>query len=102
MAGKGQGPGKPGKPAPPRREAPPGRPAAPPAPAGWECEAEVIPGLEGIAQNEIVERFARRTPSGAAPRPVALRFRSRGSLRWFPAPQAVVALPLGRASPARP
>jgi tRNA (guanine6-N2)-methyltransferase len=57
---------------------------------------EVIPGLEGIARDEIAARFGGRAQFVAAARPDALRFRYRGDLQALLALRAAVAVYLAR------
>jgi len=55
-------------------------------------EAEVIPGLEGLAQRELQARFSRRVRSLALHRAGFLRFRYRGSVGELLRLRSVVAL----------
>lgn len=55
-------------------------------------EAEVIPGLEAVAGDELAERFDKRVSRLQAPRPGALRFRFRGAPAALHGLRSVVAV----------
>ena len=73
----------------PRRSPP--RPAPPPEPR-YEIEADVLEGLERIAQAELSERFGGRVRFEGAARPGALRFSYAGALADLLTLRSVVAV----------
>jgi tRNA (guanine6-N2)-methyltransferase len=74
----------------PRR--PPLRPAPPPDQPRYEIEADVLEGLERIAEAELRERFGGRVRFEGAARPGALSFSYAGELADLLALRSVVAV----------
>jgi SAM-dependent methyltransferase len=79
----------------PTRATGPARPGPAPLPA-LECEAEVIPGLERFAHEELATHLGKRMDMLPATRPGTLRFRFRGDPQTLLGLRAVVAVYLTR------
>ncbi len=67
--------------------------------APWDCEAEIIPGLSNVAEDEIAARLGGRVTYAPAARPDVLRLHYRGDLAALLELQSVVEIFLVRAFP---
>jgi len=70
----------------------PERPRASPRSASYECEADVLEGLEDFAHDELSARLGRRVRFGEPARPGVLRFSYSGELSELLALRSVVAV----------